>query len=207
MARHPIPGVIDDRLVLTESAKHSLPVIEVGSKAWYTWLTEPTTRSFAFHSSYGTMTARREHIRSTWYWYAYRSQNGRLHKAYLGKSEELTLERLHAAATVLSAENAVRPHPPSSGTGMPSLHLLATKLSVPPARSNIVARPRLVQGMHAAILYPLTLISAPAGWGKTTLLHAWYAQANREHWPLAWVSLDAGDNTSLRFWTYVISAL
>jgi LuxR family maltose regulon positive regulatory protein len=61
--------------------------------------------------------------------------------------------------------------------------------------------------MHAAILCPLTLISAPAGWGKTTLLHAWYAQASREHWPLAWVSLDAGDNNSLRFWTYVISAL
>jgi LuxR family maltose regulon positive regulatory protein len=206
MARHAIPLVIDDRLVSTESAKQSLPNIEVGSKAWYTWLAEPATHSFAFHSPHGTLTARREHIHNTWYWYAYRSLNGRLHKAYLGKSEELTLVRLHAAASVLSAEKAMHPLPPSSGTGMPSLHLLATKLSVPPARSNIIARPRLVQGMHAAMRGSLTLISAPAGWGKTTLLHAWSAEASREHWPLAWVSLDASDNDPIRFWTYVISA-
>ena len=107
MARRAIPRVIDDCLVPTENAMLNLPVIEVGSKAWYTWLTEPATHSFAFHSPHGTMTARREHIHSAWYWYAYRSQNGRLHKAYLGKSEELTLMRLHAAATMLSAEKAV----------------------------------------------------------------------------------------------------
>src|SRR5215470_9155203 len=198
MARHSIPRVIDDRLVPPESARQSLPTIEVGSEGWYAWLTEPATRSFAFHSPQGTLTARREQIHSTWYWYAYRSQNGHLHKAYLGKSEELTLVRLHAAATVLSAEKATRLHPPSSGTGMPSLHLLTTKLSVPPVRLDIVPRPRLMERMNTAVRGPLTLIVAPAGWGKTTLLSAW---------PLAWVSLDAGDNDSLRFWTYVITAL
>src|SRR5215471_19771490 len=134
MARHSIPRVIDDRLVPPESARQSLPTIEIGSEAWYAWLTEPATRSFAFHSSQGTLTARREHIRGTWYWYAYRSQNGHLHKAYLGKAEELTLARLYAAATVLSAEKATRLRPASSDTGMSSPHLLTTKLSVPPAR-------------------------------------------------------------------------
>src|SRR5215813_1231527 len=178
MARHSIPRVIDDRLIPSESARQNSPTMEVGSEAWYAWLTEPATRSFAFHSPLGTLTARREHIHGTWYWYAYRSQHGHLHKAYLGKSEELTLVRLHAAATVLSAEKATRPQPPSSGTGMPSLHLLTTKLSIPPARSNIVARPRLTHLMHAAIKGPLTLIAAPAGWGKTTLLQAWYAEAD-----------------------------
>src|SRR5215472_4782225 len=207
MARRAIPRVIDDRLVPPESARQSLPTIEVGSEAWYAWLTEPATRSFSFHSSLGTLTARREHIHGTWYWYAYRSQHGHLHKAYLGKSEELTLVRLYAAATVLSAERATRPQPPSPGTGMPSLHLLTTKLSVPPARSNIVARPRLTQLMHVAIRGPLTLLVAPAGWGKTTLLQAWYAEADRGAWSLAWVSLDAGDNDPIRFWTYVITAL
>jgi LuxR family transcriptional regulator, maltose regulon positive regulatory protein len=207
MARHAISRVIDDRLILSESANRSFPAIQVGSEAWYAWLNEPDTRSFAFHSAQGTLTARREHSHGSWYWYAYRSQNGHLHKAYLGKSEELTLVRLHAAATVLSAEKATRPHPPSSGTGMPSLHLLTTKLSVPPARSNIVARPRLTQRMHAAIRGPLTLIAAPAGWGKTTLLHAWHAEASRGAWSLAWVSLDAGDNDPIRFWTYVLTAL
>jgi LuxR family maltose regulon positive regulatory protein len=207
MARRAIPRVIDDRLVPPASAKQSLPTIEVGSQAWYAWLTEPATRSFAFHSPQGTLTARREQIHSTWYWYAYRSQNGHLHKAYLGKSEELTLVRLYEAATLLSAERATRLQPPSSGTGMPSFHLLTTKLSVPPARSNIVARPRLTQRMHAAIRGPLTLLAAPAGWGKTTLLHAWHADASRKNWPLAWVSLDAGDNDPIRFWTYVLAAL
>jgi LuxR family transcriptional regulator, maltose regulon positive regulatory protein len=207
MARRAIPWVIDDRLVPPASARQSLPTIEVGSEAWYAWLTEPATRSFTFHSPQGTLTARREHRHNTWYWYAYRSQNGHLHKAYLGKSEELTLVRLHTAATVLSAEKATRPQPPSSGTGMPSLHLLTTKLSVPPARSNIVARPRLTHLLQAAIRGPLTVIAAPAGWGKTTLLHAWHAEASRGGWSLAWVSVDGGDNDPLRFWTYVLTAL
>jgi len=61
--------------------------------------------------------------------------------------------------------------------------------------------------MNAAIQGTLTLIVAPAGWGKTTLLHAWHADASCMNWPLAWVSLDAGDNDPIRFWTYVITAL
>jgi len=61
--------------------------------------------------------------------------------------------------------------------------------------------------MHAAIRGPLTLLAAPAGWGKTTLLHAWSAEADRDAWPLAWVSLDASDNDPIRFWTYVLTAL
>ena len=54
---------------------------------------------------------------------------------------------------------------------------------------------------------PLALIVAPAGWGKTTLLSAWHAEASLSAWPLAWVSLDEGDNDPNRFWTYVLAAL
>ena len=221
MARHAIPQVIDDRLVPPESANQSLPVIAVGSEAWYAWLTEPDIRSFAFHSPQGTLTARREHRRGAWFWYAYHSQNGHLHKTYLGKSEELTLERLHESAILFSVERAtgrqppetLRPAPspaitaPSSGSGMLSFHLLTTKLAVPPARLHVVTRPRLTQRLHAAIRDPLTFLAAPAGWGKTTLLTTWYADAGHGAWPLAWVSLDADDNDPNRFWTYVISAL
>jgi len=221
MVRHSIPRVIDDHLLPPDSADQSSPALQVGSEAWYAWLDEPGTHSFTFHSPQGTLTARREHRRGTWYWYAYHSREGHLHKIYLGKSEELTLVRLHAAATVLSAEKATRPQlhgtipplhpaattPLSSTISLPSHHLLKTKISVPPARSNIVARPRLMQRMSAAMRGTLTLFVAPAGWGNTTLLHAWHAEASRSPWPLAWVSLDASDNDSLRFWTYVISAL
>jgi LuxR family transcriptional regulator, maltose regulon positive regulatory protein len=90
---------------------------------------------------------------------------------------------------------------------MSSLPLLTTKIAVPPTRLNIVPRPRLTQLMNAAIQGPLTLLIAPAGWGKTTLLHAWHTDPSRRSRPLAWVSLDAGDNDPSRFWTYVITAL
>src|SRR6266516_1301518 len=162
MARHAIPRVIDDRLIPSESAHQSLSAIEVGSEAWYAWLTEPTTRSFAFYSAQGTLTARRERNHGNWYWYAYRTRKGHLYKTYLGKSEELTLVRLQEAAHLLSAERATRPQPLASGTGMPSLQLLTTKIAVPPTRLNIVPRPRLTQLMNAAIQGPLTLLIAPA---------------------------------------------
>jgi LuxR family transcriptional regulator, maltose regulon positive regulatory protein len=207
MARHAIPQVIDDRLIPPESAHQSLSAIEVGSEAWYAWLTEPATRSFAFHSLQGTLTARREHNHGNWYWYAYRTRKGHLYKTYLGKSEELTLVRLQEAAHLLSAERATGPQPLASSIGMPSLQLLTTKIAVPPTRLNIVPRPRLMQLMNAAIQGPLTLLIAPAGWGKTTLLHTWHADAEHGAWPLSWVSLDAGDNDPSRFWAYVITAL
>jgi LuxR family maltose regulon positive regulatory protein len=221
MARHSIPRVIDDHLIPPDRANHSFLAIQVGSEAWYAWLNEPATRSFAFHGPRGTLTARREHRHGAWYWYAYRSQAGHLHKTYLGKSEELTPVRLHEAASKLAAERATNPQPPgtlnppqpsaatplSSVTGMPSLHLLTTKISVPPARLNMVMRPRLTQQMSTAMRDPLTLIVAPAGWGKTTLLSAWHAGSSLSAWPLAWVSLDEGDNDPIRFWTYVIAAL
>jgi len=187
---------------------------------WYAWLDEPGTRSFAFHSPQGTLTAHREHRYATWYWYAYRSREGHLHKIYLGKSKELTLARLHTAATLLSVESATIPQPHgalpplqsaavtplSSATSLPSLHLLKTKISVPPTRQNMVMRPRLMQRMNAAMRGTLTLVIAPAGWGKTSLLNTWYAEARRSAWSLVWVSLDADDNDPTRFWTYVINA-
>jgi LuxR family maltose regulon positive regulatory protein len=64
-----------------------------------------------------------------------------------------------------------------------------------------------MQQMNTAVRGSLTLIVAPAGWGKTTLLSSWHADPGRGAWPLAWVSLDAGDNDPIRFWTYVTSAL
>jgi LuxR family maltose regulon positive regulatory protein len=207
MARHAIPRVINDRLIPSKSAQQSLSAIEIGSEAWYAWLTEPATRSFAFHCLQGTLTARREHNHGNWYWYAYRTRKGHLYKTYLGKSEELTLVRLQEAAHLLSTERATYPQTHASSIGMPSLHLLTTKIAIPPTRLNIVPRPRLMQLMNAAIQGPLTLLIAPAGWGKTTLLYTWHADAEHGAWPLAWVSLDADDNDPGRFWTYVITAL
>src|SRR5256885_13949292 len=87
------------------------------------------------------------------------------------------------------------------------MRLLATKLHVPAARSQLVSRPRLLDRL--APLRTLTLVSAPAGFGKTTLLAEWIAHDGRSEpdTRVAWLSLDDGDNDASRFLTYVVAAL
>lgn len=84
--------------------------------------------------------------------------------------------------------------------------LLLTKLFIPPSRSNIVLRPRLVERLNEGLSTgcKLTLISAPAGFGKTTLVSEWIATGRQ---PVAWLSLDEGDNDPARFVSYLVSAL
>ena len=80
--------------------------------------------------------------------------------------------------------------------------LLATKLFVPPVRPSRVPRPRLSERLHAGAMGKLTVVVAPAGFGKTTVLSDFVAGR-----PVAWVSLDASDNDATRFWSYVLAAL
>jgi len=84
--------------------------------------------------------------------------------------------------------------------------LLTTKLHIPPPNVSVIPRRRLTERLDEALRrsHRLTLISAPAGFGKTTLLSEWIASSGR---PTAWVSLDEGDNDPTRFWGYVIAAL
>ncbi len=106
-----------------------------------------------------------------------------------------------------SAPNAALPPPPASGRpGLPP-QLLTTKLGVPAARAQLVGRPRLFERLAAGLRGKLTVVAAPAGFGKTTLLSAWRANATGQSLPFGWVSLDAGDNDPLLFWSYVLAAL
>ena len=82
--------------------------------------------------------------------------------------------------------------------------ILATKLYVPTPRPKIVLRPRLIEQMNKGLHRKLTLISAPAGSGKTTLVSEWIVSCKR---PVAWLSLDEADNDSTRFLTYLIMAV
>ena len=82
--------------------------------------------------------------------------------------------------------------------------ILATKLYLPPPRPDVVSRPRLTKRLNEGLHRKLTLISAPAGFGKTTLAAEWIAGCGR---PVAWLSLDAGDSDPVRFLAYFISAL
>lgn len=85
--------------------------------------------------------------------------------------------------------------------------LLATKLYLPPARPTIVKRPRLTARLSEGLRRPLTLVSAPAGFGKSTLLSEWRATPEGQGYPVAWLSLDSGDNDPGRFWAYAVGAL
>ena len=82
--------------------------------------------------------------------------------------------------------------------------ILATKLYIPPPRAKIVLRRRLIERLNEGLPRKLTLISASAGFGKTTLVSEWVAVCGR---PVAWLSLDEGDTDPTRFLTYLVAAL
>ena len=90
--------------------------------------------------------------------------------------------------------------------GTKEVPLLRTKFYIPPLRREQVPRPHLIKRVNAGLDSgrKLTLISAPAGFGKTTLLSEWVASCERS---IAWLSLDEGDNDLVRFLTYTVAAL
>jgi len=206
--------------------------ITIGTVAWYAWLDQAT--SFAVATTNGSFTARKERsTRAGGYWKAYRKRAGKLQSAYLGKSADLTLERLQAMAASLGTAavlDATLPAAPALGRSSDSLPppqpvpplLLMTKLYIPPARPNLVARPLLLERLQAGLLSKLTLISAPAGFGKTTLLiqalearnlgrgrsrDSHVSSSSSAVASVAWVSLDNADRDPARFWSYVLTAL
>ncbi|GCE11173.1 LuxR C-terminal-related transcriptional regulator [Tengunoibacter tsumagoiensis] len=194
------------------------------------WLEHIT--SFSFHSRWGMhYTVRKQRVqRGSSYWYAYRRLHGRVAKRYLGKSTDLTLVRLEEIARLL--ENVPDSYPLAfqsmQETGLPqpareivyaqdarqhlssveALPLLVTKLSPPRLPSFLLDRSRLFTLLDAGREGPLTLLSAPAGFGKTTLVRQWMATrcASPNFPPVAWVSLETEDNDPLRFWRYLIAA-
>jgi len=94
-----------------------------------------------------------------------------------------------------------------------TIPLLKTKLYIPPTKSDLLERPRLVNRLLEGLDGKLTLISAPAGFGKTTLLTSWIhskeekIRSSSSLPPSAWISLDEGDNDPVRFVSYLITAL
>jgi predicted ATPase/DNA-binding CsgD family transcriptional regulator len=101
MPQKPLPVVSDHLLHMLDSEANERTPVVVGSERWYTWLAEEQNRSFSFRNALGTFTVRCERKRHGWYWYIYRKSGGKLRKAYLGKAEEVTLERLGTVAATL----------------------------------------------------------------------------------------------------------
>src|SRR4051794_8249665 len=162
-----------DKLVLASNDESS---ILVGTPAWFAWLESAT--AFVFTCSSGRFTARKDaRTRGGPYWKAYLTSRGLLHRADLGKASDLTLDRLINAAATLQAASASSSPSPSATAALrratavspaTAPNLLSTKLNVPPARTQLVVRPRLFECLEAGLRGKLTLIAAPAGFGKTT---------------------------------------
>jgi LuxR family transcriptional regulator, maltose regulon positive regulatory protein len=218
----PTAQVAQGRLTLRDAdGDHTLVV---GSSAWFAWL--ETATAFSFVDAQATFTARRERAssgRGGWYWRAYHQQAGLRRRAYLGRTAELSLERLQLVAAQLAARRAAEAAPAAEAAlGEPPVEAplpqeqphqplttatpvqLTTKLFLPRLQLQLVARPRLLARLDAGLDGPLTLVCAPAGFGKTTLLAAWLHESRR---PSAWLSLDARDNDPALLLRYLVAAL
>jgi LuxR family maltose regulon positive regulatory protein len=172
---------------------------------WLAWL--ETSTSFAFHGPAGHLNVYQEaRSRRGVYWYAYHTTASRTRKRYLGRTARVTFARLEQEAKALETEpllDSRAPDPPLPEAEQ-RMALLVTKLSHPLLPSSLVARERLLSRLDTALSHPLTLLSASAGWGKTTLLSSW---AVRSAVSIAWLSLDELDNDPTRFWVSVLAAL
>lgn len=180
--------------------------IPVGSPSWFEWLN--TAQKFSFKYPNGGFVAQCELRRNKPYWYAYKRSDGKLHKAYLGKSEELTLERLQQIGSSLTGHQFIDQTTPISTLNDPYLlksridssFLPITKITVPALPRQLVSRPRLNQKINT----PLTFIYAPSGFGKSTLLNDWKQSSG---YPIAWLALDEHDNNPVRFLYSIVTAL
>lgn len=188
----------------------SVQAIDVGSDDWFDWLAD--NDRFTFQHAGGRYSARREQRRGSLYWYAYRRQGGRLRKVYLGRPAELTQATLIAAGERLQREagsaalGEESPSPGDAAAGIPSRpapealpRIVLNWLSPPVLPEHLLVRSRLIRQFDR----PIILISAPSGYGKTTLLNQWQAALGL---PVVWVSLNGEDNTVYTFWTAVLLA-
>lgn len=175
------------------------------------------------------------------YWRAYHTSKGRLTRLYIGSTKALTKTRFDEIAHQFTRDHSEDlkpagcfssgklPSNPLSGEGatrQPALSeqpfaasppaqifppFLSSRLTVPPLRARRVARPRLQGLLNQATEYSLTLVSAPAGSGKTSLLSTWASEfqpaTDTEGRHIAWLSLEAENNDPTLFWRYVIAAL
>jgi LuxR family maltose regulon positive regulatory protein len=200
-----LPTVRDGMLVTTPAA----PPITIGAADWFDWL--DAARSFAYRGAAGRFTARQEERSGSRFWYAYRRQDGTLRKSYLGRSTELTAERLDEAARTL-AEMAQADTNDDNGKQDTIADawlspLIATKIAAPIATPSLMARPGVLGRCLEAVERPCAIIAAPAGFGKTTLLMMASDQVQQQGWRVAWVSLEESEQDPTRFWQYTLAGL
>ena len=216
--RFTTPHVTGGRLNRSEAQSDS---IVVGTPAWYDWLEQHT--AFTFVDVAGTFTARKSMLRTgESYWIAYCTRQDKLYRIYLGHSHTLTLEKLQATAQAFVGEHvsdepadmplaqsavsrvSIQTTPRKALTVDHPMALIQTKLYGPHKRSDLISRSRLIERLNAGLSGNVTLVCAPAGFSKTTLLAQWIQSINR---PTAWLSLDEHYNEPRVFVRSLTAAL
>ncbi|MFL5657717.1 MAG: LuxR C-terminal-related transcriptional regulator [Ktedonobacteraceae bacterium] len=189
--------------------ERTVPEMDIERDEWPRWLERLS--SFSFQSREGAqLTVRKEgRGRSGAYWIAYRRAGGKLKRMYLGASQDVTFARLEQVTAALTGPKTPLPSPVSIARHEQSMldQVLTTKFYLPTSSHALLPRPRLETLLAESVHYPLTLVSAPAGFGKTTLITTWLRSLPSDRPRVAWVSLDEQDNEPLHFWTYVLTAL
>ena len=197
--------------------------------AWQAWLLAHD--SFAFQGRQGRLNVYKEaRPRGGQYWYAYHTLASRTHKRYLGRTVTVTFARLEEVAELLTRGEQVHqtepslvetprlafPHPaqedrqaavpPVQGAEPVQLaSILLPKLLPPRLPTLCISRQRLLARIEEGRESKLTLVLAPAGSGKTTLVCQWMETQGQDTM-VAWLSLDPEDDDPIRFWHYVLSA-
>lgn len=203
---------------LRSGGKHEQWFRQGDEQAFARWLAEHA--AFSFVGRAGRLSVRKEGRGSGKdYWYAYRKQDRRIRKGYLGPSAQVTFARLEEQARSFASPQPSPPpldREPTTPSSRLSMPLLATRLAPPRLPLRLVERARLLSELDAVYSHPLTLVSASAGSGKTTLLSAWVAasrlqasgvEAAQAQPAAAWLSLDTLDNDPIRFWASCIASL
>jgi ATP/maltotriose-dependent transcriptional regulator MalT len=191
--------------------------IEVGSAEWFVWLDR--VDAFAVEEHDISFIAQRVHDGASALWLAFCAIENEPRWVVLGSASDLTRERLRTAAHQLANEDTVIPAfqveldgesaPVPRLSDLPDLpvtspDLLVTKLEMPIVDRETLVRTRAIERMDHVLAYPLTIINAPSGYGKSTLVAAWAGETSAR---MAWLLLDENDNDPTRFSTHLLAAL
>jgi LuxR family transcriptional regulator, maltose regulon positive regulatory protein len=184
---------------------HREPFVQASDEAlWLAWLERHL--AFSFRGQRGHLNVRKENRqRGSGYWYGYHG----MEKRYLGPTARVTLARLEEVADEFEQTHALtdaRLLVAEDGAGASLFRPPSLKFHPPRLREHLVERPRLLQLLENGPAAGLTLLSAPAGFGKTTLVSQWLASLQEAEPAVAWVSLDERDNDFVSFWRCVIGA-
>jgi LuxR family maltose regulon positive regulatory protein len=197
--------------------RESVP-IDVGTPSWYDWLEKHTSFLFVDHAVAVTVRKIGTDLGES-DWKASRTRMGKVFTVSLGPSHTLNLSNLHSAARKLAGKHApigsntqsmdspatsILPTSKNAATTGSLNSLLRTKLYRPRSGSDVITRTRLLERLNAALDGGITLVCAPAGFGKSTLLAQWVQTIDRSH---AWLSLDEHDNELPLFVQSLVAAL